>query len=369
MEDDDMTIAIGSPGRYIQGSGELYNLFQIGEHLGKKFFVIISEGRKKELGGIIEESLSHGKCEMDVEIFQGECSMTEINRLTEIAKGKDTEVVVGIGGGKALDTAKAVAHFSNARLIIVPTTAAQDAPCLALSVVYRDDGTLEKYLEYPFSPDVVLVDSEICAKAPVRLFASGMGDGLSTFFESRACYASVTKNGYGYSASQNSLMQAKLCYDVIMRDGKAAYLAVKEGLLTNAVENVIEANVYLSGIGAEGCGDAGAHGIHNALLILPEIRPFYHGEKVAFGILVQMVLENAPLTEIEEILRFYREVGLPSTLAQLNLEEVSSERMMEVAEYALKDSLQNEPFELTPKDVYNAIFAADQLGQYFIKAL
>lgn len=369
MEEDNMTIAIGSPGRYIQGPGELSHLFQLGEHLGKSFFVILSEGRKKELGGIIEESLSNGQCEMNVEIFRGECSMAEINRLTEIAKGKGSEVVVGIGGGKALDTAKAVAHFANARLMIVPTTAATDAPCLALSVVYQEDGTLEKYLEYPFNPDIVLVDSEICAKAPVRLFASGMGDGLSTFFESRACHASGTKNGYGHNASQNSLMQAKLCYDIILREGKAAYLAVKKGLLTKAVENVIEANVYLSGIGAEGCGDAGAHGIHNALLILPEIRSFYHGEKVAFGILVQMVLENAPLTEIEEILCFYKEVGLPLTLQQLNLDKVSLGRMMEVAEYAIKDSLQNEPFELTVTDIYNAIFVVDQLGKDYLRVL
>lgn len=72
-------------------------------------------------------------------------------------------------------------------VIIVPTIASTDAPCSALSVIYTDEGVFEKYLFLPSSPDMVMVDTDIVSKAPVRLLISGMGDALATYFEARAC--------------------------------------------------------------------------------------------------------------------------------------------------------------------------------------
>ncbi len=210
-------------------------------------------------------------------------------------------------------------------VVIVPTIASTDAPCSALSVIYKDEGVFEEYLFLPASPNMVLVDTDIVSKAPVRLLISGMGDALATYFEARACLQSDASNCVGGKATLAAMALAKLCYETLMTDGINAMLAVKEGVCTKAVENIIEANTYLSGIGFESGGLAGAHAIHNGLTAIEETHSLYHGEKVAFGTLVQLVLENAPEDEIAEVLDFCMEVGLPVTLADLGIKEEVSD--------------------------------------------
>ncbi len=119
--------------------------------------------------------------------FGGECSHNEINRLRDIAGNAKCTAVLGIGGGKTLDTAKALAHFMNVPVAIAPTIASTDAPCSALSVIYTDEGEFDSYLMLPRNPNMVIVDTQIVAGAPARLLAAGIGDALATWFEARAC--------------------------------------------------------------------------------------------------------------------------------------------------------------------------------------
>jgi glycerol dehydrogenase len=122
------------------------------------------------------------------ERFNGECSHVEINRLIAILKQHGCRGVVGIGGGKTLDTAKAIGYYQKLPVVVIPTIASTDAPTSALSVIYTEAGEFEEYLIYPKNPDMVVMDTAIIAKAPVRLLVAGMGDALSTWFEAKACY-------------------------------------------------------------------------------------------------------------------------------------------------------------------------------------
>lgn len=360
-----MAAIIGSPTRYIQGKGEMRNLCSYAEKFGKNLFVLTSaSGRKR-----VEPSINEGKGSSTIvyDVFQGECCMTEIHRLMEIVKESASDVVVGIGGGKIHDTAKAVAYYTGKPVMIVPTIASTDAPCSALSVIYTDDGVFEKYLFLPSSPNMVLVDTDIVSKAPVRLLISGMGDALATYFEARACKRSDADNCVGGKCTLAAMNLAQLCYDTLMDSGIQAMTATKEGICTKAVENIIEANTYLSGIGFESGGLAGAHAIHNGLTAIPETHKLYHGEKVAFGTLVQLVLEDAGEDEIMEVIDFCTETGLPVTLKELGIKKVKPEQIMEVAELSCAegDTMGNMPFEVTPDDVYAAIMGADALGRYY----
>ena len=160
---------------------------------------------------------------------------------------------------------------------------------------------------------------------------------------------------------------AELCFDTLMEEGVKAKVALEAGVCTNAVEKIIEANTLLSGIGFESGGLAGAHAIHNGLTVLEECHHMYHGEKVAFGTITQLVLENVPTDELEEVIDFCIEVGLPVTLAELGIKEVTEEKIMAVATAACaeSDTLHNTPFEVTPEKVYAAILAADGYGRYY----
>ena len=317
----------------------------------------------------MEPSIAKGQKDAKItyEAFNGECCMTEINRVMDICEKAGSEVIVGIGGGKIHDTAKAVAYYMKKPVIIVPTIASTDAPCSALSVIYTDDGVFEKYLFLPASPNMVLVDTDIVSKAPERLLVAGMGDALATYFEARACKQSDASNCVGGKITRAAMALAELCYETLIDEGIDAKLAVRENICTKAVEHIIEANTYLSGIGFESGGLAGAHAIHNGLTAIPETHELYHGEKVAFGTLVQLVLEGADQDEIQEVLGFCQEAELPTTLADLGIKEVKEEQIMEVARLACSpdDTLGNMPFEVTPEDVYAAIIAADALGRYY----
>ena len=360
-----MASIIASPSRYIQGKGEMEKLCTYAENYGTNLFVLTSpSGRKR-----VESSIAKGQKDAKItyEAFNGECCMTEINRVMDICEKAGSEVIVGIGGGKIHDTAKAVAYYMKKPVIIVPTIASTDAPCSALSVIYTDDGVFEKYLFLPASPNMVLVDTDIVSKAPERLLVAGMGDALATYFEARACKQSDASNCVGGKITRAAMALAELCYETLIDEGIDAKLAVRENICTKAVEHIIEANTYLSGIGFESGGLAGAHAIHNGLTALPETHELYHGEKVAFGTLVQLVLEGADQDEIQEVLGFCQEAELPTTLEDLGIKEVKEEQIMEVARLACSpdDTLGNMPFEVTPEDVYAAIIAADALGRYY----
>ena len=361
-----MANTIISPNRYVQGRGELKNLPEHAKKLGKKLFVIISASGLKRVRDLLEKSFENTGMELVFEEFQGECCETEIKRLGSRFQENKCDLVVGVGGGKIHDSAKAAAYYQGAPVVIIPTIASTDAPCSALSVIYSETGVFERYLFLNSNPDLVLVDTDIIAAAPSRLLVSGMGDALATYFEARAVAASGALSCAGGKPTKGALALAKLCYETLLEDGVKAKLAVEAGACTQAVENIIEANTYLSGIGFESGGLAGAHAIHNGLTVIKDCHHLYHGEKVAFGTLTQLVLENAGQKLLEEVIGFCMDVGLPTTFAELGMARPDKDLLMEAAVRACSpdDTLVNMPFEVTPEMVYAAMVGADALGRY-----
>lgn len=354
-----------SPGKYLQGPGEMKKLGTYAKTMGRHALVLISAGGKKRIGDLVEKSLAAESMALTFELFGGECSKPEIDRLTQMMAETGCDLVIGIGGGKIFDTAKAVAYYAKTPVIICPTIASTDAPCSALSVIYSPEGVFEEYLLFPANPNLVLMDTEIIAKSPARLTVSGMGDALATYFEARATKASDSTTCAGGKAGLAAMALARLCYDTLIAEGPKAKLALEVGACTPAVEKIIEANTLPSGIGFESGGLAGAHAIHNGFTVLEETHGMYHGEKVAFGTLVQLMMEDAPEEELEEVLDFCCAVGLPVTLKQLGVTEVTPEKILAVAKASCApvESIHNMPFEVTAEKVYAAILAADAVGR------
>jgi glycerol dehydrogenase len=329
--------AFGGPGKYIQRAGEIDHLSDHLRPLGAKAFLLADSFVFDTMGDDLRRSLAKGGLSHTIERFNGECCSEEIARVEALAQAQPATVVVGVGGGKTIDTAKVVACATGARLAVVPTIASTDAPCSAIAVRYTPCGVYQEAISLPRNPDVVVVDSAIVAKAPARFLTSGVGDALSTWFEARSNMETFSKNyiASGFPAPAAGFALARACYDVLMRDAVAAKYAVERGALTQAVENIIEANTLLSGLGFENCGVSGGHGIHDGLTVLNETHDFYHGEKVAFGTLCLLMLEGRPFAEIEATASFCRSLGLPTTLRDLKLAKASKADIERVAKAAL----------------------------------
>jgi glycerol dehydrogenase len=288
-----------------------------------------------------------------------------VDRLVQTFYDHGCDVIAGVGGGKILDAAKAVSHFTAKPSVIIPTSASTDAPCSALSVLYGEDGVFDKYLFLKTSPNLILVDSEIIANAPVRLLVAGMGDALATYFEARAVNRSGKKNQVGGFPSVAAYTLAQRSYELLLSDGLKAKLDVERRCCSKAVENIIEVNIYLSGVGFESGGLGAAHALQKGLTLAPELHDVYHGEKVAFCTLAQLALENAPLDEIRDVMRFCKSVGLPTTFAELGIEREDPDLIMRIAEKACVPgaTVHNMPFDVDARDVFYAMYSADAMGK------
>ena len=351
------------PGKYIQGVGAAAELPTLIDLLGKRGLILASPSVKEMVlpGCRIDWSVHS----IGIELFRGECCEKELARLSAIATEKHVDVLVGMGGGKTIDTAKIVADRINIPVIIVPTIASTDAPCSGCAVLYSKDGIFDSVIYQKANPAVILVDVGIIAAAPTRFLVAGMGDALSTWFEARSCERTQSANECGGVSTTVGLHIAKLCYDTLLSYGVAAKIASERHIVTPALEHIIEANILLSGIGFESAGLAAAHSIHNGLTVLVETHSYYHGEKVAFGVLTGLQLTDASAEELNGVFTFCEDVGLPTTLSDIGLESASRETLQNAAEKACAPGqpIHHEAGLMTPERVLDAMIAADALGR------
>lgn len=365
------------PTKYVQGENEILNLGYFVQGYGKSALLIAHPDDVERVKTKLQKTAEKFNITFVESKFRGECSRNEIARLQRLAKEKGCSCTIGLGGGKAIDTAKCVAKGE--ALIIVPTIAATDAPTSHSAVMYTDEGAFDDYAYFKQSPSVILIDTEVIAKAPTRFLVSGMGDALSTYFEARSTSASRSNVNAGLpcGAKENvcepakgtnaALALATLCYKTLLEDGVKAKEASDCNKVTQALENIIETNILLSGLGFESGGLAGAHAIHDGLTILEGTHKYFHGEKVAFGTLVQLVLENSTTEEIEEVLDFCISLGLPVCLEDIGVDKITDEELIEVAEKACipEESMHSMPFPVTPDMVIAAILTADSIGRKY----
>jgi glycerol dehydrogenase len=374
-----MRKAFISPTKYVQGENEIVNLGYFVKTFGDSALLIAHPDDVKR----VQEKLNKTAEKFDITFvesaFGGECSRQEVKRLQELARDKKCKCTIGLGGGKAIDTAKCVAEGE--ALIIVPTIAATDAPTSHSAVLYTPEGAFDDYAYFKQSPSVVLVDTTVISKAPTRFLVSGMGDALSTYFEARANVKSYTKVNAGLPCgyregvcgeargTQTAFALATLCYQNLIKDGLKAKISCDANVVTQALENIIETNILLSGIGFESGGLAAAHAIHDGLTILEGTHKYYHGEKVAFGTLSQLVLENASSEELKEVMDFCIAVGLPVCLEDIGVPQITEEELYKVAEKACipEQAIHAMPFPVTVESVMAAIKTADSIGKKYKK--
>ena len=360
-----MKTVLIAPRKYVQGRGVLQEMGDYVKLLGRRPLILWSPGIKKIISRTVLASLQEAGLEVvDVE-FQGETTQEEAARVAQVAKDNGADVLIGAGGGKCLDTAKAAAVQAGTKMVTCPTIASNDTPTSAATVWYDENGNFTGFECWPFNPDLVMVDTEVIAKGPVRAFAAVMGDSLATWVEAEAAYKTRATSLAGGVSTMAAMAIARLGYDTLMEHGIEARRAVEHDLVTPAVDKVVEANVLLSGLGFESGGLATAHMIANLLSNIPECKDLMHGEKVSFGIVTQLCLDSD--TDVEEmyvIYDFLMAIGLPVTFAELNLEGVTRDRLQSIGDVCAGEGslCANHCFEVTSNGIVDAMIAADLLG-------
>ena len=323
------------PGGFIVGNDILKDFVSYGASFGKKMAFIGGKRALKAAEDKLRESFKDSDCQCTFIQCGSLATMSEIERVSQIPEVLEAEVLCGLGGGSCMDIVRTVGNRQKKPLIMIPTTASSDAPCSWVSVFYSEDGSQivgdEVYIK---GPELVVVDTDLIAKAPARHLASGMGDAMATIYEATTC-----KNGAaGSGITETAMMMAKLCHNIILEDGLAAYKSVQEQESTPALERVIEANCFLSGVGGINTGCAAAHGIGDYLCKIPGGHSFMHGERVYVGLMVQLLLEEYPMEEVVRLLTFGNTVGLPLCLTDMGVAK------LEEAASKLAEGLQDDHF-------------------------
>ncbi len=356
-----------APARYTQGPDATLHLGPEIQNLGLEGPALIVAGRSaiRLLTPTWQSTFAQTNTQYEMFPFAGECTAAEVQRGREAAHQIQAKIIIGAGGGKVLDAARAIAADLNLPIVNCPTIASSDAPCSALSVIYNEAGTVETYRIYRRNPDLVLVDTSVIAQSPARLLVAGMGDALATWFEAKVCVAGGVKNMRGGASTQSALALAELCYKTLLADGVAATVALQTQTPNAALERLVEANTLLSGLGFESSGLAAAHAVHNGLTTAHGTHAYMHGEKVAFGLLTQLMLESQPQATINEVIAFAKSVGLPTTFAEIGIPNPSPETLQTIATRATLpgETIHNEPMPVTPVMVVEAMRAADAAGQ------
>ena len=332
-----------SPMTHRQGENVLWNHLEDILAFGQKGLIVTDGFVYQMLGERLYQKLTKLGGEMFVWV-------TEEDRPSETF-----DYIVALGGGRAIDLGKSLAFESNASCIVVPTSAATDAPTSRISVKYRN-GYFEKYSYYAKSPDLVLIDTAILINSPVHFLTAGIADGLSTSIEARTVRENRGVNTLGAAPTLAAEAIAEKCREVLLEFAEEAVEANEKHIVTPAFEAVIEANTLLSGIGFESGGLSIAHALHNAMVSLwgNEIKGS-HGQIIALTTLQQLQIEGRK-EEFSRYQALFEKLELPITYEALSVLPSANE-LQKVTNLAFspEDGIIRSNVSVTKDEVYKIL--------------
>ena len=358
-----MTRIFGSAHRYFQGPDAIEHLGTILAPFGPTVLVIVDSLVREMIGGRVDALLARDGVESVVRTFIGEITYPAIQALANSMTGSVPSIVVGIGGGKALDAAKGVCKLLDRPVVTVPTIASNDSPTSSLIAMYDSDHALIAVDRLARSPEAVIVDTALIARAPIRFLRAGIGDAISKKFEAEACWHGTGSTPFGTRPTRTAIAIADACYRTIRAHGAAALAAAQAGNLTEDLEATIEAVILMSGLGFENGGLSLAHSLTRGLVKARGARDAIHGEHVAWGLLVQLAAEGRSSAEMRDALDLHRRLGLPVSLGALGMPDPTVEEIAEIAKWTMTaPHLANLPVRVDQDGICRAIQAIENLA-------
>ncbi|MFZ5967365.1 MAG: iron-containing alcohol dehydrogenase family protein [Bacillota bacterium] len=341
---------------YTVGENVLENIGSVVKSYGSKTLIIGGKTALEKASSKITASLAAtGIDVVEVAWYGGECTFKNIEELCSKALQQKAESIIGVGGGKAIDTAKAVSERTKLPIITVPTIAATCAATTALSIVYSEKGDFDSLYQLTRPPVHILIDSDVIAKAPTKYLWAGIGDTLAKYYE-----VHVTTKGkrLAHSAAMAKSLSI-MCAEPLIQYGGEAMDDSEKSESSFALEQIILNNIISTGIVAMLVGDenngAAAHGLFYGLTLLEEIERFHlHGEVVAYGVLVLLTMNNQ-LEELDKLYPFYKAVKLPTCLEDIDVKN-DREYLEPVLEKAVNaPDMLKMPYKVSKDMLFDAI--------------
>ncbi len=355
-----MQLAI-APARVIRGAGILAQAAQMIKRLGSRPLAI-GGNQLVAARAALDETLPN----LSYARYGSDCSEVSLAALNQQAEQHQADLVIGIGGGKALDTAKLVAYQRQLPIVTIPSSAATCAAWTALSNVYSEQGAFQYDVALDTCPDLLILDYDLVQTAPPRTLIAGIGDALAKWYE-----ASVSSGSSEQSLIIAAVQQARVLRDLLFQKSLAALQAPGGQTWREVVDASILLAGVVGGLGGAQCRTVAAHAVHNGLTHLLQSHGTLHGEKVAYGILVQLRLEEMQgnllaASSRQQLLKFYGEIGLPQSLESLGLMAVTLADLHRAAEIACRpgSDIHHLPFAITPAQLMAAMVSTTAPAEF-----
>lgn len=281
-----------------------------------------------------------------------------LTTLRQAVQSHHADFIIGTGGGKALDAAKLIAHQTHLPIVTIPTSGATCAAWTALSNVYSDNGAFLYDVSLDRCPDLLILDYHLIQSAPKRTLIAGIGDAIAKWYE-----ASVSSGHSDQTFMIAAVQQARVLRDILLQKSLTALQEPGSETWQEVVDATVLLAGVIGGIGGAQCRTVAAHAIHNGLTHVAASHGTLHGEKVAFGILAQLRLEEMvqgnqlAATARQQLLKFYTDLGLPQTLNDLGMGEITLVELRLSAEVACNErsDIHRLPFKVCPEQVMAAM--------------
>ncbi|MDA2986374.1 MAG: glycerol dehydrogenase [Actinomycetota bacterium] len=352
-----------SPARYVQGPGVLETLGSQLSRFGSRPILVVDAAVRDLIGDRVLASCAQDGLEALLVEATGEITYAAVAELAERCSSEDVSVVVGLGGGKVLDTAKALSGHLRVPVVTVPTIASNDSPTSSAIAMYDDEHHLVAVDMLPANPALVLVDTQLIASAPASFLRSGIGDAVAKVFEAEGCARGTGVTPLGTRPLGMALAIGRACFDTLWADAVQALADCEAGRVSEPLERVVEAVILMSGLAFENGGLSLAHSLTRGLMRVDGARTLMHGYHVGWGALVQVVAEGRPDEEVRQLVDFLTSVGLPVSSADLALAEPWRDQHAVIAEATMTaPHLANLPMRISSEDIMGAIAEVDRLA-------
>lgn len=347
-----------SPAQVIRGVGILAHCGSIIARLGQRPLIIGGDRTLSVVQPFLQPALERSSLAVAQAAYGADCCEPGLAALREAVQAHQADVILGVGGGKALDAAKLVAHQCQLPIVTIPTSAATCAAWTALSNVYSEQGAFLYDVGLLTCPNLLLLDYDLIQTASQRTLVAGIGDALAKWYE-----ASVSSGHSEQTVIIAAVQQARVLRDLLLQKSVEALQTPGSQVWKDVVDAAVLLAGVIGGLGGAQCRTVAAHAVHNGLTHLLESHGTLHGEKVAYGILVQLRLEEMvqsnrlAATARQQLLKFYAEIGLPQSLSDLGLTDITLADLQRSAEIACnpKSDIHHLPFEVTPTQLMAAM--------------